>query len=223
MQLLKKIKNYLIKPVLYRLFIFPFIFFSISNIFINASVIDSINAGYSFKRIDFFFTKEISDTFNNEIGRILGNVIYSQDSIISYVNTREVSQHLKYSDDSMYTVYEGSKKVVNEKMINIPPELNVMKQINPLYKLKFDSLVVRKDSIIIRGLDNNMLSEIDISFDEEFRITGIIMKKGEKVIMRTEYSMFRDFFPQSIITIDYLSGIKEEIYHYNVIIDKNNI
>lgn len=223
MQLLKKTNKVSIKPVLYRLFFTATILISAARI--EANPIDSINTKYSrHNHISFFFTKTITDSVELPIGKIMGKILFSPDSIVAHINTPDIAQHLHFSADSTYSITESGKETITEKRTNIPPELNVLSMINPLNNITdYDSIYQDSHVIILYYGNNPGFSHISVFYNNEYRIDSVMISKGEKVINKTVYSEYREYFPQIIRTTDYLSGIVEHIFHYNIIIDKNNL
>lgn len=224
MQLLKKIKSFIEKPAVSRLFIITVSFVLVyQNIASNP--FDSINTKYSeMDDVSFFFTKTVTDSVNTHIGKIMGKIMVTDDSITAHINTPDIAQHLKYTADSMYSVIEGGKQIINEKRLSAPPELNVLSMINPLFNIPLCDSVINEGSTIILFPQNNIkYSRMSVFFNDIYRIDSVLLFKGAKKINSTVYSEYREYFPQIIKTTDHLSGIIEIIFHYNIIIDKNNL
>lgn len=224
MQLLKKIKRFLKKPALSRLFIITVSFILVYQN-IASSPIDSIHEKYSeTDNISFFFTKTVTDSVNTPIGKIMGKIMVTDDSITAHINTPDIAQHLKYTADSMYSVIEGGKQIINEKRLSVPPELNVLSMINPLQGMTLcDSVINEGNTIILFPQNKVRYSRMSVFFNNMYRIDSVLLFKGKKKINSTVYSEYREYFPQIIKTTDHLSGIVEIIFHYNIIIDRINL
>lgn len=198
------------------------VFFLISIIiYSNETILDSINNAYEFENISLFFKKEVKDTFGITLGEIIGNLNINEDSIISTINTKETSQHLKYKKSGNYTVTENSKRIINEKVNGIPPELNLMKMINPVYTMDTTNFIKWNDTILMLGnFENVIYDSISLYLKDNYLIDSLFIIKGKSVLMKITYSKFNKNIPMIIESFDRIKGIKEKIHNYNIIIDK---
>ncbi len=198
------------------------VFFLISIIiYSNETILDSINNAYKFDNISLFFKKEVSDTFGIILGEIIGNLVIADDSIISTINTKETSQHFKYKKSGEYTVTENSKRIINEKVTGIPPELNLVKMINPVYTMDTSNIIKWNDTILMLGNFKSLIYDTLLIYPKDnYLIDSLFIIKGKIVLMKISYSKFNKNIPMIIESFDRIKGIKEKIHNYNIIIDK---
>lgn len=192
-----------VKPAHSRL-ILLFLIFTVSIPLFS----EMIDTG-SISSISMYFRKEIADTLGNSIGYLFGKYAYTADSTVCYVNTETDAYIYRYADNEI-TEYRNGKKLKAEPSSSLPAEFDLMFQINPFMSFA-DSAVISDDIAYVKTPFSILKDSILFYFNNVQLLDSVNVYKGDRRIMKTEYSMYRENLPSLIRTFDYRRNILESI------------
>ncbi len=200
-----------LKPTICRLLIILFI--PLQFIF-SQSIIDTIINNYKINNINFYYTKIISDTLNNQIGEIRGRYIMNEDSIVSYIIANKEKMYFKYKNNKL-EYYKNNEKQETDEYKNIPEILNVKTLICPIMDLNKNNLEFNNN--IIKYTNSTINYDSIVFFINKNRlIDSVYVYKKNLLHIKTYYNDFRKNFPLKITTYNYFNNTIEYLQHFNI-------